>query len=151
MKQREIKFRIWDKKYKTMDDVLELDLDLKVGMSGYRIDYDKDPGEDCSPSPSPALNYFKFDEVILMQYTGLKDKNGKEIYEGDIVNIYHVIDKKRCNEGKYKVKYEKTISGFPIILQPFTDYDEEIGGYHTPSHFEVIGNIYENPELMEVK
>lgn len=71
----------------------------------------------------------------LMQYTGLKDKNGKEIYEGDIVLAYiGSFDSYK----KYEVKLE-----FPIC-SPLNLINLE----HPP---EVIGNIYENPELIEEK
>ena len=90
-----------------------------------------------------------FDEVpasdfILMQSTGLKDKNSKEIYEGDIVRyeccfesyVEEVIyDDKHCNFGTID-KYEKTFSFDALI----SDFDVDC--------FEVIGNIYENPELL---
>lgn len=90
-----------------------------------------------------------FDEVpasdfILMQSTGLKDKNSKEIYEGDIVSyeccfesyVEEVIyDDKHCNFGTID-KYEKTFSFDALI----SDFDVDC--------FEVVGNIYQNPELL---
>lgn len=83
-----------------------------------------------------AHHYFEFDvnnDVILMQYTGYKDMNGKEIYEGDIVRYYDDI---------YEVKW--MWAGFYIhSLQ--NGFDE----LATNENFvEVIGNIYENPELL---
>ena len=78
---------------------------------------------------------FEGEILKLMQYTGLKDKNGVEIYEGDIVR--HATD-----EGVYKVIFED--GGF--YVKNLFEYDfQPINEYP----LEVIGNIYENPELLE--
>lgn len=81
------------------------------------------------------------DEYILLQYTGLKDKNNKEIYEGDIVHSKWVDIECQCGE-EYTgiITYEKGA----FWLQTTLD------GYDT-NWLEVIGNIHENPELLEEK
>ncbi len=97
---------------------------------------------------------FKFNDVILMQYTGLKDKNGLDIYEGDIVeikqqgSIVKYIPNNSVNEIVYKdsafcVKETWGIGGieWPIIAGLYYKASEE---------FEVLGNVHENPELLEV-
>ena len=92
-----------------------------------------------------------FDEVpasdfILMQSTGMFDKNGKEIFEGDIVKY-----KVGCNTYTEEVAYDKNFGGFGVmdayadIIFTFGELFEDIG----ISSLEVIGNIYENPELLE--
>ena len=78
----------------------------------------------------------------LMQYTGLLDKNGKEIYEGDIVsfNTSYELDNDDCS-GITEVKWiEKEAGFFPFTLNNRWRCDVE--------NVEVIGNIYENPELL---
>jgi len=83
---------------------------------------------------------------ILMQCTGLKDKNGKLIYEGDIVTYEWLtpIGKVWRSDGKHIVEWH---NGFTVIGN-IAGYDVEHG---TSRNVEVIGNIYENKELIEVE
>lgn len=79
----------------------------------------------------------------VMQYTGFKDSNGREIYDGDILKFY--------DSGEYytgKVYFSEEYGGWHIRLQ--CDHVAELYDYHDQDDSEVIGNIYENPELMEV-
>lgn len=84
------------------------------------------------------------DEIELMQSTGLKDKNGKEIFEGDIVDY-----KGREAVVKWHGSYASFIYRFVDGLKErVSEWDPLFLACY---NFEVIGNIYENPELLEVK
>jgi len=126
---REIKFRAWGVKSRVMVSVAE----LSWTMGGLRA-----AGPGCYIEGSyQDGDHVKDDNIILMQYTGLKDKNGKEIYEGDIVLIDYY-----GTPRKLVVRWEDESSGDSNLLVGFS------GAYE---HGEVIGNIYESPELLEQK
>jgi hypothetical protein len=89
------------------------------------------------------------DEIELMQSTGLKDKNGKEIFEGDIItNGQNVMCMKRHNTLGFYVeeKGEVEFIADSAVLEDFEEDAKEIA-----DRLEIIGNIYENPELLEVE
>jgi hypothetical protein len=103
---REIKFKVWDKKYGHFNDIiLELPRELNEDWTG--------------------LNY---GDLVLLQYTGLKDKNGKEIYEGDVIDT---------DTMKAVVEYrvDSFMCGNTTLLF-------SIRG-------QVIGNVYEHPDLIK--
>ena len=84
----------------------------------------------------------------LMQFTGLHDKNGKEIYEGDIVRLYgwwNASGPAGFDSDIQPVIWDEEVCGF----SPYAIYDCDCGVYHAPEETEVIGNIHENPELLE--
>ena len=78
---------------------------------------------------------FEFDDIVIEQYTGLKDKNGKEIYEGDIV---------KAGGRIYEVAWFEKDGGWFCFRENDSVYTPL---YHLKG--EVIGNIHENPELLE--
>jgi uncharacterized phage protein (TIGR01671 family) len=105
---------------------------------------------DCHVSSESWRNnnmHFGGTHQTLMQYTGLKDKNGKEIYEGDVVNgtedYPNYEDKFNKNEV---VSWDDSLAGF----YPFCAYDRDCGTYWQTGRCKIVGNIYENPELVEV-
>lgn len=90
----------------------------------------------------------KIDEIELMQSTGLKDKHGKEIFEGDIItNGIDIVDIKRHQTlGFYTiVDGRESFFGDSISIEKFEEDVEEF-----TQITEILGNIYENPELLEV-
>lgn len=109
---REIKFRAWDTRFKIMFDVSEINFGKNSYIKGISDQFCRD--------------------FILMQYTGEKDKTGKEIYEGDICLHTSPVD------GENKI--------FEVeFLEEFGQYAE----WNKQGLFcEIIGNIYENPELL---
>lgn len=126
---REIKFRIWDIENKEMLEVQELD--FEPTFYGGRI----------AIRPDQYNDYFNTEDMILMQYTGLHDKNGKEIYEGDIVGIDYL---------SYIVTGVVTYSTKDAMYiltntNSIADENEPLGDY---KNLEVIGNTYDNPELL---
>lgn len=120
-----IKYRAWEKNLKEMIEVEEIDFIRGVinGSSIWRF----------------------FDEIELMQYTGLKDKNGKEIYEGDILyhNEYYWLVK--YGEYKYHTFGNTDITSYGLL---FENYNFGVTD-NFDGNWIVEGNIYENPNLLE--
>ena len=88
-------------------------------------------------------DYVFVDNLVIMQSTGLKDKNGKEVFVGDIV---------KCTRGcPHEVYLEKEYGGTFIGGMPAIYLKGLLSGYAWTEHEEIIGNIYENPELLEDK
>ena len=124
---REIKFRVWDKEKNMWTNFKIFDNSIFFMDKNTGVWFNK--------------NHKEYERFELMQYTGLKDKNGKEIYEGDII--------------KYKFPYDRRLKHISPVFYMESQasygvldiYKNEIPLYtiSTNNYFEVIGNIYENP------
>ena len=133
MNNRIIKFRAWDKVAKKMyqEAYLSPDLGIEVTVRTLESAIHKGYGADRIKKD------FGYDEAVLMQFTGLKDAKGKEIYEGDIVSdsrkgeVYWDED-----SLQWWVKIEGTLPNVKLCTQ-----DRNL--------FSIIGNIYESPELLK--
>lgn len=128
---RVIKFRAWDNENNQMLDVQNLDFE------------DCFYGGETQIRTTMYSDYFDIREMPLMQYTGLHDNNGKEIYEGDIVAEYgHYInsDKVVYQNIQWKENYSCWLRGEYQRLTP-----KNIKRYKIV----VVGNIYENSNLLK--
>lgn len=117
---KELKFRAWDFLEKTMIDISHW-----------------------------TINMLNENRAPIMQFTGLKDKNGKEIYEGDII-----VNKTNKTGASYRVIFES--GGFTFEANnDFSGVGKRCNrrfwpaDFARPENWEVIGNLYQNPELLE--
>ena len=130
---REIKFRAWNTAIKKMYKVGQITMGEGV-WSYYNVD--EDIGV-CIPYQS---------SLVLMQYTGLKDKNGVEIYEGDIVHIPENWEEYGWASGE---NYEIDFKEGRFRMKP--KYKPNAVGYdlENTNELEVIGNVFENGDLLK--
>lgn len=134
---RDIKFRYWDKKKR------EMIYCGKLYIADSHISFTEEEFTYIDDHPEDNKNY------VVMQYTGLKDENGKEIYEGDIVvNIDYGMCTICFGEGWVEC------GAFPISAGFYLYRDDAIEvsvADFVPNELIIIGNIYENPNLLVKK
>ena len=130
---REIKFKAWDKKNKTMHD--EIQLQHSVGK--------------WSAMPY-GTNSKRLENFILLQYTDLKDKNGVEMCEGDILGVPNPTIKYviKFGEYHYNIDYDTCENGVGFYMETVGN-EEEKRCLENINYIRVIGNMYENPELLK--
>jgi len=159
---REIKLRAWDNNLNIMRQIKYLSFSEHGAMS-ITVEPLEKPWicKECGTRHEATIsidNSFYGGSFELMQYTGLKDKNGKEIYEGDIVEYKERGIKPLKSIPKGAIVSQASIYGSPDKAhRRVVEFDapayhlflDEAWPYKGARAWEVIGNIYENPELLE--
>lgn len=145
---RPIKFRAWDKNHKVMFLVDELCLNYEGGICVTADRQDKRflAGYACL---CPL-------DVELMQFTGLLDKNSREIYEGDVLSVKFfdgctARGKNKYVFGNYIVVWQQNRMGFGLTECAGKRICVDSWVFIPANDFEIIGNIFENPELLKDK
>jgi uncharacterized phage protein (TIGR01671 family) len=138
---REIKFRAWSKNENKMFEV-PLMAFFADGRTNVYKSYYHEAGQ--------LGNVLFSHEFELMQYTGLKDKNGKEIYEGDVVEV--TLPSRYTKDTVYLCEVQFHKGGYTIfVVKSNEEYNKVIGHWFDlpkSDQLDLKGNIYESPELL---
>lgn len=123
------KFRAWDTERREMAKVIAWEEDGEITL------------QDSKGGIWKTVAHYI---AVVMQYTGLEDKNGKEICEGDVINCTSMHD---WNIPEW---WNEDNSAKSVVIEDIRDIPYELFDADYQNDFEIIGNIYENPELLEV-
>lgn len=148
-KSRNLKFRVWSEDQKTYDYKF-----LYNSIGDFYVNTRGEVFSDFGNSVAPEVRQENF---IVEQYAGIRDKNNKEIYEGDVVSYKTRFEMKVLGETKEKIVEIKGVVCFEhgsfVIKygsqsQTFRDFFDDPEVFNVPYDLEVLGNIHENPELL---
>ena len=128
---KELKFRIWDKERETFLN------NVFIGSDGTLYQFSKDT------IFGTAITYLDSENKKILQYTGLHDKNGKEIFEGDIIKI---------KDETYRITWNGCFSSFDMTnIDKAKQYKDLYILNRDYQQSEIVGNIYRNRKLLENK
>ena len=136
---RKIKFRTWDTEYKEFSEWTNRDPFFDTS-SGKIFFWERTRKEDGSYDGDIILENHG-DRFVLQQYTGLKDKNGKEIYEGDILKYSNTYFESQGGQLANPIFQAEWVgAGFVFLGESALQEDAD--------YYEICGNIFKNPELL---
>jgi len=144
---REIKFRVWEKGTKNLLGYENFNTPFNNGyfyVDLSELNNNQDEGELVCHSEfhnPPMLRPKGLNQLFREQFIGLNDKSGRQIYEGDILEC------KNWEPQKYKIEF---IEGAFCLTNPLVSMPTDVTFLEdsTGKHFEIIGNIHQNPELL---
>lgn len=124
------RYRAWDKIHKTMyevDDIMSIDFGKsEIGVKTLFFE---------------RTSRYDFDDIVLMQSTGMTDKNGREIFEGDIID----------SEDSFLAGVVELRQNLGMFVSKLIKYNNFERLCNVLDSTQIIGNVWENPKLLEVK
>lgn len=138
-------FRAWDEQAKVMHHDFQY---IKSGDDGNDWIIFTSDKQKLTDEPHPLQNPHFSQQMKISQFIGITDRNGKKIFEGDVVSVF--------SDGEYQfdqlVKYNNAATGALVDAMPNREYNVTTMGFAIESEYyqyEVIGNIYENPDIFD--
>ena len=146
---RTIRFRAWDEQNKIMHNDFQF---IKSGDEGNDWIVFTSDKQTLQDSTHPFENPYFGQQLKIMEYTGLKDKNGVKIFEGDIVKYYGYDYSEDGDFEYYKVEFTKECYGekwgWDLVDIKGNAHEYYYGGFNAENCV-VIGNIHSNPEILK--